>query len=100
MNQAIVRTHLMAAANASDSDAKGEAYEALVAYLFTCVSGCIVGTWNHKCCGILMQQTCGFGGRLQRRLCARRNQAWHAQTSTLGNPNEIWNVQGRQRNHV
>jgi len=34
--------YLAAAAMAPDSNAKGKAYEALVAYLFSCVSGCIV----------------------------------------------------------
>src|SRR5437762_5113222 len=41
-DQELIAGFLSAAATAPDTDAKGKAYEALVAYLFGCVPGCIV----------------------------------------------------------
>lgn len=42
MDRRIIATHLEAAATAADSDAKGKAYESLVAYVFGAMPGCIV----------------------------------------------------------
>lgn len=42
MDDTIIRAQLTAAASAANSDAKGKAYEVLLAYLFSCVPGCIV----------------------------------------------------------
>jgi hypothetical protein len=42
MDRAVIIKYLATAASATDSDAQGKAYEALVAYLFGCVPGCLV----------------------------------------------------------
>lgn len=42
VDQSIIGAHLAAARTAPNNDAKGKAYEALVAYLFSCVPTCIV----------------------------------------------------------
>jgi len=42
VDQQAIHAHLAAAATAPESNAKGKAYEALVAYLFSSVPGCIV----------------------------------------------------------
>lgn len=42
VDRIIIGAHLVIAATAPDSDAKGKAYEALVTYLFSCVPGCTV----------------------------------------------------------
>jgi hypothetical protein len=42
MDRRVITGHLEAAATATDSDAKGKAYESVVAYVFGSVPGCIV----------------------------------------------------------